>query len=201
MAAAAAGAEKHGAAMKDEEALETILGGMQASRAGGVAWPSCALDGLLCRRAGWGRWVESCFDRAHSPLKGCDDPHCPPPLAVVCQRLLRADERGEAPDAARGGEPACCIRRWQALAGRHRSRPWSPLPAPHALACGPAPQIHVQAVKSGGKFLLTFFKTLPFWSQLFPERQEAFQEMVSWQQQGGCGAKTWRGRQAGAASG
>ena len=39
-------------------------------------------------------------------------------------------------------------------------------------------QIHVQAVKFGGKFLETFFKSLPFWAAVYAEQGELFQAMV-----------------------
>ena len=39
-------------------------------------------------------------------------------------------------------------------------------------------QIHVQAVRFGGKFLETFFKSLPFWVAVYAEQQALFQGMV-----------------------
>ncbi|PRW44427.1 Fanconi anemia group D2-like protein [Chlorella sorokiniana] len=39
-------------------------------------------------------------------------------------------------------------------------------------------QIHVQAVKSGGKFLETLFKALPFWTAVYRSKQNEFLAMV-----------------------
>lgn len=46
-------------------------------------------------------------------------------------------------------------------------------------------QLHVQAVKSGGKFLETFFKTLPFWAAVWDEHGPAFQGLVRGARGGG----------------
>ena len=47
-----------------------------------------------------------------------------------------------------------------------------------ACLCVVTTQIHVQAVKSGGKFVDSFFRVLSFWGKVYRRRQQAFVDLV-----------------------
>lgn len=135
--ASAAGAEKH-KQMGDGEALESIVGRMQA-RTDDTCW-------------GWkaGRSVPVCA-RLSPPC-----PHSPrrPPSALLSLRLALPPLQE-------------CASAFSALLT--------------VVKCQPArTPVHVQALKSGGGFLETFFKALPFWAAAYRQHGQAaaFQSMV-----------------------
>lgn len=98
---------------------------------------------------------------------------CAPLPAVVRQRIQGHADCGEAAAAAGGGEslpaqhprPRLCA---ASVGGGSRCQP----------RLHPPLQVHVQAVVSGGKFLQTFFKALPFWARVYQSHPSNFHEMV-----------------------